>query len=229
MIFDPLYLLLVAPAMLLSAWAAYATRSRFEHWSRVPNTRHISGEQVARFILDRNGLRNVPVVPVRGTLSDHYDPRERVVRLSEDVYFGGSVASAAIAAHEVGHAIQHARNYAPLALRSLAVPMASVGSNFSWFIIAIGAMLAMTQLIWLGVILFAGTVLFQLITLPVEFDASRRAKEQLEHLALVAPRERKGVQQVLSAAAMTYVGAALSGVLTLVYFATRLGAFGSDE
>lgn len=227
--FDPVYLLFLAPAMLLSMWAAWATRSRFARWSAVPNRRRISGAQVARFLLDRNGLAHVAVVPARGTLSDHYDPTRHVVRLSEDVYYGGSVAAIAVAAHETGHAIQHGRGYLPLALRSAAVPLANVGSSFSFGLLFLGLLLSASPLIWAGVLLFSGTVLFQLITLPVELDASRRAKAELERFGLVTPGERRGVSAVLGAAAMTYVGAAISGVMTLAYFLFRLGALGPQR
>ena len=230
MIFDPLYFILLAPALIVSAWAAFATRARFEKYSRVANHRRVSGAQVARFILDHNGLHDVNVVPAQGGhLSDHYDPRTRVVRLSEDVYYGGSVASAAVAAHETGHAIQHAKNYLPLTLRNAAVPIASLGSNLSWFLIMIGFVLSATSMIWAGVILFSGTVAFQVVTLPVELDASRRAKDELNRLAIMAPSERQGVSKVLNAAAMTYIGAALTGILTLFYFLTRLGVFSARE
>ncbi len=229
MFFDPLYLVMLLPAMLLSAWAAWATRSRYATWAAVANRRRARGADVARFLLDRTGLRGVPVVPVRGVLSDHYDPSRRTVRLSEEVYFGDSVSAMAIAAHETGHAIQHAEGYAPLALRSAAVPLAALGGNVAWAVIFFGFLLSLTPLVWLGVALFTGTVVFQLITLPVELDASRRAKEELERHHLVTPSERAGVAKVLSAAAMTYVGAAASSALTLLYFLLRLGAFGSPR
>lgn len=223
MIFDPLYFLFLAPAMIVSAWAAFATRARFAKYARVANLRRISGAQAARFILDRNGLHGVQVVPAEGQLTDHYDPRTRVVRLSEDVFYGGSVSSLAIAAHETGHAIQHAQRYLPLALRNTAIPIANLGSSFGWILIFGGFLLSMTSMVWAGVILFSATVFFQVVTLPVELDASRRARAELERLAIVAPSERAGVSKVLNAAAMTYVGAALSGMLTLAYFLFRLG------
>ncbi len=226
MFFDPMYLLFVLPAFLLSAWASWATRHRFETWSRVPIQSGATGESVARYLLDQNGLSSVRVVPVRGALSDHYDPRERVVRLSEPVYFGRSVSSTAVAAHETGHAIQHALGYAPFGLRSLAVPLASLGSNLGMGIIFVGFLLSFTQLVWVGIVLFAGTVLFQVITLPVELDASSRAKAELERLHMVSPDERRGVSAVLTAAAMTYVGAALSALSTLAYFVLRAGSMG---
>jgi Zn-dependent membrane protease YugP len=223
MIFDPMYFLFLAPAMLLSAWAAFATRSRFAKYAQVPNHRRVSGAQAARFILDRNGLHHVQVVPVEGDLSDHYDPRTAVVRLSEDVYYGGSVSSLAIAAHETGHAIQHAQRYLPLAIRNAAIPVANIGSSFGWILIFGGMMLSMASMIWAGVILFSATVLFQVVTLPIELDASRRAKTELERLAIVSPSERPAVSKVLRAAAMTYIGAALTGMLTLAYFVFRSG------
>lgn len=224
--FDPLYFVILAPAMLLSAWAAWATHARFARWSAVPNGRGISGAQVARYLLDRFGLQSVRVVPAHGALSDHYDPLAREVRLSEPVFYEGSVAALAVAAHEVGHAIQHRDHYAPLVLRNLAVPLASIGSNLSFLVIFVGMLLSMTELVWVGVLLFGGVVFFQVITLPVELDASRRAKKALAELGLVSsPREQEGVASVLGAAAMTYVGAALSSALTLLYYLIRLGVF----
>jgi Zn-dependent membrane protease YugP len=223
---DPLYFLILAPAMLLSAWAAWATQSRFAEWSQVRNGRGITGAQVARYLLDRFGLPQVRVVPSRGALSDHYDPSAREVRLSEPVFYEESVAAIAVAAHEVGHAIQHRDRYAPLVLRNLAVPLASLGSNLSFLVMFAGFLLSMTELVWAGVILFGGVVFFQIITLPVELDASARAKRALVELGLVtSPREQAGVASVLGAAAMTYVGAALSSALTLLYYLIRLGVF----
>lgn len=227
---DPLYFLFLAPAMLLSAWASWATRSRFETWSRVANERGWTGAQVARFILDREGLGRVPVVPARGALTDHYDPTAREVRLSEPVYQARSVAAMAVAAHEVGHAIQHRDRYAPLALRSLAVPVANLGSKLSFVVLFAGFLLSMTSLVWAGVILFSSVVFFQIITLPMEFDASRRAKAAVSALGIVGSRrEQEGVSSVLTAAAMTYVGAALSSVMTLLYYLVRLGVFSGRD
>lgn len=226
MYFDPMYFVFILPALLLSMWASWATRSRFEKWARVPNRSGASGESVARFLLDRNGLANVPVVPVAGALSDHYDPRSRTVRLSEPVFYGRSVSAMAVAAHETGHAIQHARGYAPFALRSFSVPLASIGSNLGMIIIFAGFLLSFTQLVWVGIFLFGGTVLFQVITLPVELDASSRGKAELLRLGMVSGEERRGVSSVLSAAAMTYVGAALSALSTLAYYVLRASEMG---
>ena len=226
MFFDPLYLVMILPALLLSAWASWSTRSRFEKWSRVANQRGLSGADVARYLLDQNGLSEVQIEPVQGALSDHYDPRTRVVRLSEPVFYGRSIASMAVAAHETGHAIQHAKRYAPLALRSFAVPFASVGSNLGMIIIVAGFVLSLTQLVWVGIALFSATVVFQLITLPVELDASSRAKAELLRLGMVSPEEQRGVSAVLTAAAMTYVGAALSALSTLAYYVLRVSSMG---
>lgn len=226
MYFDPMYFVFILPALLLSMWASWATRSRFEKWARVPNRSGASGESVARFLLDRNGLANVPVVPVAGALSDHYDPRSRTVRLSEPVFYGRSVSAMAVAAHETGHAIQHARGYAPFALRSFSVPLASIGSNLGMIIIFAGFLLSFTQLVWVGIFLFGGTVLFQVITLPVELDASSRGRAELLRLGMVSGEERRGVSSVLSAAAMTYVGAALSALSTLAYYVLRASEMG---
>ncbi|MDW8246230.1 MAG: zinc metallopeptidase [Sandaracinaceae bacterium] len=226
MFFDPLYFVILAPAMLLSAWAAWSTRSRFAEWSDVPTATGMSGAEVARYLLDRFGLSHIRVVPHEGILSDHYDPKEKEVRLSESVFYDRSISAIAVAAHEVGHAIQDKEQYAPLALRNAAVPVASFGSNVSFILIAIGFAIASVQLIWLGILFFSAVVLFQIITLPVEFDASRRAKEALAKLGIVTDRrEAEGVSKVLNAAAMTYVGAALTSVLTLLYYLIRLGVF----
>jgi Zn-dependent membrane protease YugP len=179
-----------------------------------------SGAQVAREILDSNGLTNVPVQPSKaGPLSDHYDPRKRALFLSEQVYAGRSVAATAVAAHEVGHAIQHANAYAPMTIRAAIFPLAAFGSR-SWFILLLaGFFLQITGLIFAALVVFGFAVIFQLVTLPVEFNASRRAAEQLQTLGLVANEsEAAGVRQTLTAAAMTYVAGALASVAQLMYF-----------
>jgi len=221
-----MYLMFLLPGFLLAAWATFKVKSNFAYYSRVRSSRGITGADAAREILRRNNIFDVQVVETNGMLTDHYDPSTRVVRLSPEVYRTPSVAAVAIAAHEVGHALQHAKHYAPLRLRSAAVPAARIGSYAPWLIIIGGFFLHSLQLVYVGVILFSATVLFQLITLPVEFNASSRAKEQLARLNLVSGAEAKGVNSVLSAAAMTYVAAALSAVLTLLYFLMRLGLLG---
>jgi Zn-dependent membrane protease YugP len=216
--FDPTYFLIVGPGMLLALWATFKVKRTFARFSRVRAGRDRSGAEVAREILDRNNLHDVRVVETRGVLSDHYDPRSRTVNLSKEVYRTPSVAAIAVAAHEVGHALQHARGYAPLALRSAAVPLANIGSWAPYVLIMIGVFMHMLSLVYLGIFLFAGIVLFQIITLPVELNASRRAGAELERLGLATAAEGAGVRSVLSAAALTYVAAAITSVLTLVYF-----------
>jgi Zn-dependent membrane protease YugP len=224
--FDPLYLLFVAPAFLLSVVASLLTRSRFQHYAQVPAARGLTGAEVARFLLGRGGVHGVQVQEHEGFLSDHYDPTRRVVNLSPAVYHGRSISSIAVAAHETGHALQHAQLYWPLKVRTAIVPLASIGSSLSYVIILVGMVLNALSLAYAGVILFTAVVAFQLITLPVEFDASSRAKKILFDHGLVTPQERGGVAKVLSAAALTYVAAAASALLTLFYFLVRLGLLG---
>jgi Zn-dependent membrane protease YugP len=228
-LFDPMYFLIIAPGFLLSLWATFKVKGNFSHFSRVRSSNGMTGAAVAREILRRNNLHDVRVKETNGMLSDHYDPRKRTVNLSSDVYRNPSVASVAVAAHEVGHALQHAKEYAPLALRSAAVPIARIGSWAPWIILFGGMWFHSPSLVWAGVLLFAGTVAFQLITLPVEFNASARAKVQLSQLGLVTASDKKGVNKVLSAAAMTYVAAAITAILTLLYYLIRLGLIGGRD
>ena len=215
-----LYLVFLIPPMiiglLVQGWLKRTVASQMQ----VQVSSGLTGEQVAREILARNGLVHVPVEPAPGgPLSDHYDPRKRSVHLSQGVYDGTAVASVAIAAHEVGHAIQHDKAYAPFRVRSTMWPVVAFASN-TWFIILIiGAFLGALGLVQFAVILFAVVVLFQLVTLPVEFDASRRAKQQLTSLGLLSSGESEGVSKVLTAAAMTYVAAALAALTQLAYYA----------
>ncbi len=198
-------------------------KSTFSRNSQVPVRSGLTGAEVARRVLDANGLSGVAVHPARGgALSDHYDPRRRAVFLSEPVYAGRSVASAAVAAHETGHAIQHAQAYAPMKVRSALWPVAAFGSQAWFFLLLMGLVFQFTGLITLALIVFGFAVLFQIVTLPVEFDASRRAAAQLRQMGLVTDGEAAGVRQTLTAAAMTYVAAALASIAQLLYF---LGAF----
>lgn len=236
--FDPVYLLIVAPGIVLSIWASMKVRSAFARWSRVASSNGMSGAEAAATLLSRSGVPGVRIEHARGgTLSDHYDPRHKVLRLSRDVFGGRSVASVAVAAHEAGHALQDAGGYGPLMLRSAAVPVASVGSKLSWVLILAGILLGyftsnpaylqwIPVLLWAGVIGFSAVVAFQLVTLPVELNASRRARERLLALGLIGSREEKGVKAVLDAAALTYVAAAVTGLLTLLYYLMRLGLLG---
>jgi Zn-dependent membrane protease YugP len=229
MFFDPLYLMLLGPAMLLALWAQFKVKRAYSRYSEVPTARGATGAQVAAEILRANGIADVPIEVADGFLSDHYDPRSRTLRLSSGVYHGRSVAAAGIAAHEVGHAIQHARAYGPLVLRNTLAPVAMLGSNLAMILLMVGLFLKAMGLVYLGIIAFSAAVVFTLITLPVEFDASRRAKELLPQLGLVTSGERDGVATVLNAAALTYVAAAISAVLQLLYFLIRAGLLGGDR
>jgi Zn-dependent membrane protease YugP len=213
--YDPTYLILV-PALIISFWAQMKINSAFDKYSRVSTMKGITGEQVARMLLDAEGLYNVPVELVGGRLSDHYDPKNRVMRLSHEVFYGSSVASIGVAAHETGHAIQHKESYAPLTLRNSIVPVVNIGSNFSWVLFIAGMILGLPSLIQFGIILFSGVVVFQLITLPVEFNASSRALRILDGRQILYKEELKGARAVLNAAAMTYVAGAIMAVSQLL-------------
>ncbi|MDQ3458571.1 MAG: zinc metallopeptidase [Deinococcota bacterium] len=210
-----LFIVTFAGTLLVQMWL----KSTYGKWSRVQNASSLSGAETARAILDANGLRDVPVEAVQGQLTDHYDPSKRVVRLSEANYRGASVAGMAVAAHEVGHAIQHAKAYAPLQWRAALVPVAGIGANFGPWLVFGGFMLGMNEnLILVGLALFAAAVLFQVVTLPVEFDASRRAMAQLSSMGLVTSQDSGGARAVLSAAAMTYVAAMAASLAYLLYY-----------
>ncbi|HOT00749.1 MAG TPA: zinc metallopeptidase [Acidobacteriota bacterium] len=226
---DPLYWMLMLPVMLLSFFASFRVKSAFKKYSQVRTAFGITGAQAARQILDRNGLGHVEVVETHGFLSDHYDPTKKVVRLSPEVYRSPSLASVGIAAHETGHAVQHAKSYAPLMLRNMMVPVASIGSNFAWIAIMAGFVIGLMGLVKIGILLFSAVVVFQLLTLPVEFNASAKAKEMLTGYGLVSTGELAGVNKVLSAAAMTYVAAAASAIVTLLYFLLRAGLIGGRD
>ena len=208
---DPTMILLI-PAILITLYAQYKVSSTTNRYFNVRSDRNLTGEEVARRILDSNGLYNVRVEMVRGRLSDHYDPRSNVVRLSEDVY---SRTSVAVAAHECGHAIQHAHGYAPLNIRSSLVPVVNFASNMSWIFIMLG-FVTRGVLLKVGIILFSASVLFQIVTLPVEFNASSRALTQLTTLGIVDDREVRESRKVLQAAALTYVAAAVTAILQLL-------------
>lgn len=214
---NPMYFVFIAPALLLMLWAQGKVRSAFAHGMRVPA--QLSGAAAARYILDRAGLQDVAIEETNGMLSDHYDPRHRVLRLSHDVYHNRSAAAVGIAAHEAGHALQHAHNYAPLAVRNFAVPAAQFGPIAFVILIILGAILSNPGLIVLGLLAYAGLVFFQLINLPVEFDASRRAKLVLAEYQIVDQQGSEAVAAVLNAAGWTYVAATLQALLTLAYYA----------
>ncbi|MCU0502588.1 MAG: zinc metallopeptidase [Anaerolineae bacterium] len=216
-----LYLLFSLPALVLGLWAQWRTQSAFRQNAQIRTARGLTGAQVARQVLDGNGLYDVQVERVEGFLSDHYDPSKRVLRLSPDVYDGQSLSAAGVAAHEAGHAMQHKLNYAPLQLRSAMVPTVQIGSWIGPIIFMVGLFMTSafgTTLAWVGVGLFAAVALFALVTLPVEFDATRRAKQQLVASGIVIGNEMRGVNAVLNAAAMTYVAGAVQAISTLLYY-----------
>ena len=235
MFFDPLYFLFIAPALLLGIWAQLRIRWTYAVAQRMPAP--LSGAAAARHILDSAGLTDVEIEQVPGHLSDHYDPRAKVLRLSPEVYHSRSLAAVGIAAHEAGHAIQDAHAYAPLVVRNAAVPVAGFGANFGILLVILGAMLSAANphaplgfwMIWGGIGLFSGVVFFQVVNLPVEFNASARAKEQLVSLGIVPPDQMPYVSQVLHAAALTYLAATLQAILTLLYLVIRFGGSSRDE
>jgi uncharacterized protein len=211
-----LYLVYFAVIILIPLWAQFKVKNTFSKYSRVPSSTYVRGAEVARQILNSNGLFNVAVEEGRGFLSDHYDPRTKTVRLSPENYHGHSIAAAAVAAHECGHAIQDSEGYAFLRFRHALVPVANIGSNFSWILIMIGIFAHLSGMLLLGIIFMAVAVLFQVITLPVEFNASNRAMDQVISLGLVGNGEEREAKKVLNAAALTYVAAAAVAVLELL-------------
>ncbi|MDB8790695.1 zinc metallopeptidase [Romboutsia sp. 1001216sp1] len=212
--FDPTIMILI-PAILFTIYAQFKVSSTTSKYLRVNSSKGYTGEQVARTILNSNGLNNVSIEMVTGHLTDHYDPRSNTVRLSQDIYYGTSITSISVAAHECGHAIQHAKGYVPLNFRSALVPIVNFSSNISWLLIALGFIMR-GPFLEIGIILFAASVLFQIVTLPVEFNASSRAIVQLNNLGIVDKRESNQSRKVLTAAALTYVAAALTSVLQLL-------------
>jgi hypothetical protein len=232
MFFDPLYWIVIAIGGALSLWATLLVKGRFAYYSRFTTQSGLRGAEVARAILRDAGIHDVDIEPVRGALSDHYDPSTRTLRLSEPVYHGSSFAAFGVAAHEVGHAIQHARAYKPLRFRSAWVPVANTGAGLSMLVLFLAATLGGVAtstggaLAILGIGLFSLTTVFTLVTLPVEFDASRRALLALEQGGYMTAEELAGARKVLNAAALTYVAAFITSILTLLYWAYHLGLIG---
>ncbi len=232
MFFDPVYWLVIGVGMALSLWASARVKGAFAKYSRVPSRSGLTGAQVAERILLENNIRDVTIQPIRGKMTDHYDPRSRTLRLSEPVYGSRSIAALGVAAHEVGHAIQHHQGYAMLAFRSWWVPVANLGSGISIVVLILAMFLGGARTVLgynlslLGVVLFAAATVFTLVTLPVEFDASRRALATLQRGGIMPPQELQGARKVLSAAGMTYVAAFVTSLLTLLYWAFRLGLLG---
>lgn len=227
--FDPLYFVFLAPALLLMLYAQWRVRSVIGKYGEIPNRLGLTGAQVARAILDRNGLFDVPVELTPGELTDHYDPLRRVVRLSEPVYYGRSVAALGVAAHETGHAIQHKVGYVPLQLRTAIVPAVNIGTNIGWILMLLGIVIGISGLAWVGVILFSLGTLFALLTLPVEFDASRRALALLTTMGTVDRTEEGQAREVLNAAALTYVAGLVMAVLNLLYWISLVSGMRRSE
>ncbi len=228
--YDPKYLLYVClPVAVLTMVVQFLLKATYAKYSQVETRRGITGAEAARHIMDMGGAQGVEVQEVQGFLSDHYDPRARVLRLSPQNYSGRSIAAVGIAAHEAGHALQHAQSYAPLVLRNLAVPMANIGSSLGWVVLVIGFLMGIKPLAIFGFFLLLGILAFELINLPVEFDASRRALQLLPQTGILTAEENRGAQKVLGAAALTYVAAMISTLLTLLYWAFRLGLIGGGS
>ena len=217
MFFHPMDFLIII-AFGISLWAQFRVRGTFQQFSQVPAQSGMSGYEAARRLLDLNGLHDVPIEPIQGTLTDHYDPIRRVVRLSEPVYAGRSISAISVACHEVGHAIQHAVSYPMLVLRHRMFPLVNFASGAAPFLLIGGFLLRWMDLILIGIIFFSAAVAFQLVTLPVEFNASARAREQMVANGFITNAEERGVAKVLNAAALTYVAAALIAVLELLKF-----------
>ena len=223
--FDPIYLLFILPGLALSLWASARTKSAFKKYSQVRTMRGLTGAQAAQELLRGAGITDVSIVQSRGMLSDHYNPVTKTLALSDGVYASNSVAAVGVAAHEAGHALQHACHYSPLWVRSALVPTAKIGSSIGYIVMALGLYFSQ-EMVAVGAVLFAGVLLFQIVTLPVEFNASSRAKALIVQQGIISVQEREGVDKVLNAAALTYVAAAVSTLLTLLYFLWRSGLLG---
>jgi Zn-dependent membrane protease YugP len=226
MMFDPLYFLFIVPGLALSIWASFRVKRTFHRYSQVPSRSGRTGAEAAQMLLRGAGINDVRIVRSHGMLSDHYNPLTKTLALSEPVHDSTSVAAIGVATHEAGHAIQHARKYAPLWVRSALVPTANIGSSVGYFVMLGGLFLSSQNMVLVGAILFSTVLLFQVVTLPVEFNASARAKALVLEQGIVTKEEQQGVSRVLNAAALTYVAAAVSTLLTLLYFLYRSGLIG---
>jgi len=227
MIFDPMYFVFIIPGLILSMWASFRVKSAFNKYSKVRSMRGMTGAEAAEEMLRRAGISGVRILRSHGMLSDHYNPLNRTLNLSESVYDSNSIAAVGVATHEAGHALQHARNYAPLWVRSALVPTAKIGSSIGYLVMFVGLfLLGSPTTVMFGAVLFSAVLLFQIVTLPVEFNASNRAKVLVVEYGIVSAQEREGIDRVLNAAAMTYVAAAVSTLLTLLYFLMRAGLLG---
>ena len=224
MFFSPTYLMYMLPAFILMGLTSWYVKSAYNKWSRVQASSRLTGAQAAQRLMNAGNLYGVQIQTTSGELTDHYDPRNKTLFLSQGVANVASVASLAIAAHELGHAMQDAEEYLPLKFRSALVPIVNIGSNLGWFLIMIGLFLRFTELAWLGVLIFAGGAVFPLATLPVEFNASSRAKQLLAQTGIIQTDEEiRGVNNVLNAAALTYVAGLITSILQLLYYVTLVG------
>ncbi len=224
--FDPVYFLFILPGALLACWASWHTRSTFNRYARMTASSGLSGAQAAARLLQNAGIDDVSIEQTDGFLSDHYDPISRTLRLSRDVYFGNSLSSIGVACHEAGHAIQHAQFYGPLVLRNMMVPLVSLTPPLSYIVILAGFCMHAPGLIFIGALLFGAAVLFAIVTLPVEYDASARARRLVESAGIVSSREADAAARVLNAAFLTYVASAVNSLLVLLYYLFRAGLFG---
>jgi Zn-dependent membrane protease YugP len=225
--FDPFYFIFMIPALVLMGLASWYVRHAYSKWSQVRATSGLTGHQAAQRLISTGNLYGVQVQGTAGQLSDHYDPRNKTLFLSQGVANSPSVAAVAISAHELGHALQDAEEYFPMKVRSMLVPAVNIGSNLGWILIMIGLVLQQVNIAWLGVLVFSGGALFALATLPVEFNASARAKELLYSTGIIqTEEERRGVNQVLNAAALTYVAGLITAVMQLLYYVFLIGGLG---
>lgn len=217
--FSPTYLMYMIPAFILMALTSWYVKSAYNKWSRVPAQSRLTGTQAAQQLINAGNLYGVQIQGIAGNLTDHYDPRSKTLNLSQGVANVASVASVAIAAHELGHAMQDAEGYFPLRVRAALVPAVNIGSNLGWILIMIGLFLHFTQLAWLGILVFSGGAVFALFTLPVELNASARAKQLLSQTGIIqTDEERRGVNTVLNAAALTYVAGLVTAIMQLLYY-----------
>ena len=226
MFFDPLYLLFMVPGLILAGLASLFTTTTFNKYSRIGSSSGMTGAEAARRLLETAGIYNVTIEHVNGMLTDHYDPTSHTLRLSDQVYSSSSLSAIGVACHEAGHAIQHATDYGPLAMRSALVPAANLGSQASYFILLLGFIFQSQSMMLIGIALFSMAVLFTLVTLPVEYNASSRAKKLMVSAGIVSRAEASSAGEVLNAAFMTYVASAVSALLTLLYYLIRSGLLG---
>lgn len=227
------YLIFMLPALLLGLWAQAKVKHTFNKYNKVSNSRGMTGAQAARMVLDQNGLSYVRIERVAGELTDHYDPRDNVIRLSAPVYNSTSIGAVGVACHEAGHAVQHAEEYAPIKLRNAIIPVCNIGSSVGPILILIGCLFAGNQLgrslVFFGILLYSLIAVFQLVTLPVEFDASGRALSVIRDSGMFADDDYKGAKKVLSAAAMTYVAALVTSIMQILYYVVRFLGVGRRD